>query len=177
MTLFFRRFLGALSLDPGAFEDIEASRSADVQAMVVLLAACAAGGIGAIGLGVTGPAGFVVSALIVLGAWLVWAGLIAALGTTAMADVDTRSDVHELLRVLGYAAAPGVFLAFAAMRSVAPLMVLLVIVWMIAAAVLGVRQALDFRSTARAAAVCVAAFVLSAGAMTAVALLFSRTVS
>jgi hypothetical protein len=177
MTLFFRRFLGALSLDAGAFEDIEASRNADMQAMAVLLAACAAGGIGAIGLGVTGAAGFVVSALLVLGAWLVWAGLIATLGTTAMADVDTRSDVHELLRVLGYAAAPGVFLAFAAMRAVAPLMVLLVIVWMIAAAVLGVRQALDFRSTARAAAVCVIAFVLSAGAMTAVALLLSRTVS
>ena len=74
MTLFLRRFLGALSLDAGVFEDIEASRNADLQAMAVLLAACAAGGIGAIGVGVTGAAGFLVSALMVLGAWLVWPG-------------------------------------------------------------------------------------------------------
>jgi hypothetical protein len=112
----------------------------------------------------------------VLGAWQVWVGLIATIGTAWLADTETRSDVHELLRVLGYAAAPGVFLAFAAMRPVAALMILVVAVWMIAAAVLGVRQALDYKTTLRAAAVCAMAFVFAVGAMAAVALLFSRSV-
>ena len=169
--------MGALSLDAGTFEDIEASRSADVQSIAIVAAVCAAGGVGAMGLGVSGLSGIVISALMVLGAWLVWVGLIAAIGTTTMAEPHTRSDVHELLRVLGYAAAPGLFLALAAMPAAAPLLISLVCVWLIASSVLAVRQALDYRSTARAVSVCVIAFLLSAGAMAAVALLFSTRVS
>ena len=50
MTLFFRRFIGALMLDADAFEDIEAHRDADMQSVVVLLMACGAGGMAAAGL-------------------------------------------------------------------------------------------------------------------------------
>lgn len=176
MAIFFSRFIGALALDPSAFEDIERDRHADLESMLVLLMACAAGGVGAIGAGDTSGGGFVIGAVMVLGAWLVWAGLIGAIGTTILADTQTRSDVHELLRVLGYATAPGVFLSLAAMRTAAPLLIVVVSAWIVAAAVLGVRQALDYRSTARAAVVCAAAFVIAAGAMAAVALLFSREV-
>jgi hypothetical protein len=47
---------------------------------------------------------------------------------------------------------------------------------MIAAAVVGTRQALDYSSTARAAAVCVAAWLLSFGVVVAIALGLSRSV-
>ena len=82
-----------------------------------------------------------------------------------------------MLRVLGYATAPGIFLALASMRSVAPLMIAIVCAWIVAAAVLGVRQALDYRSTARAVAVCAIALAVAVGAMAAVALLLSQNVS
>lgn len=177
MSMFFRRFVGVLALDAGALEDIEANRNADFQSIAVVLMACAAGGVGALGLGVSEASGIAVSALMVLGGWLVWVGLIATIGTTTMAEPQTRSDVHELLRVLGYAAAPGVFLALAAMPAAAPLLISIVCIWLIASTVIAVRQALDYRSTARAVAVCVIAFMLSAGAMTAVALLLSARVS
>lgn len=177
MTQFFRRFVGALALDAGAFEDIEASPAADAQSMLVVAAACVAGGIGAVGVGASGAAGFVIAAVMVLSAWLVWVGLIATIGTRMLPELETHSDVHELLRVLGFAAAPGVFLAFAAMRAAAPLMIAIVSIWMIAAAVIAIRQALDYRTTARAAAVCAIAFLTSAGALTLVALLLSATVS
>ena len=177
MAHLYRRFIGALALDAGAFEDIEANRNADMQSIAVVVAVCLAGGVGAMGLGVTGLTGVAISALMVLGAWLVWASVIALLGTTAMAERQTHSDVHELLRVLGYAAAPGVFLVFAAMRSVATLVISIVCIWMVAAAVVAVRQSLDYRTTVRAAGVCVMAFLLSAGAMTVIALLFSARVS
>ena len=48
---------------------------------------------------------------------------------------------------------------------------------MIASAVVGLRQALDYRSTGRAIAVCVAGCVVSLGVVAAVAALFTRTVS
>ena len=103
----------------------------------------------AIGSGLAGPGGFIAGAIVMLGGWLVWVAMIATIGTITLAEPQTHSDVHELLRVLGYAAAPGAFLALAVMRSAAPIVMAIVAVWMIAAAVLAVRQALDYRSTWR----------------------------
>jgi hypothetical protein len=177
MAQFFRRFIGALVLDAGAFEDIEADRRAAMQSAIVVAAVCLSGGFAMAGLGIAGAAGFVSGVLMALGAWLVWVVMIAALGPYAMAEPQTKSDFFEILRVLGFAAAPGVFIALAAMRAVTPLVVVAVVIWMMAAAVLGMRQALDYRSTARAAAVCVISWLLSFGVMAAIATLFTRTVS
>jgi hypothetical protein len=177
MPRFMMRLLGVLVLDPVAFEEIEADRRAAMQSVIVVAAVCLSGGFAAAGLEIAGAAGVVTGALMALGAWLVWVVLIAALGSYAMAEPQTKSDLPELLRVLGFAAAPGVFFALAAMRAVAPLVVVAVAIWMVAAAVLGLRQALDYRSTTRAAAVCVISWVLSFGVMAAIATLFTRTVS
>ena len=176
MTLFFRRFIGALALSPDAFEDIEADRRSAMQSVIVVIAACLAGGVGAVGFGAVGVSGFITGGVMVLGAWLVWVGVIAAVGTIPLAEPQTRSDAPELLRVLGFAAAPGVFLAFAAMRPAAPMIIVVVSLWMSAAAVIGVRQALDYQRTSRAVAVCALACVLSFGTMAAVALILSRPV-
>jgi len=177
MPRFMMRLLGVLVLDPVAFEEIEADRRAAMQSVLVVAAVCLSAGFAAAGLQIAGIAGFVSGVVMALGAWLVWVVLIATLGTYAMAEPQTKSDLPELLRVLGFAAAPGLFIAFAAMRAVTPFVVVAVAIWMVAAAVLGLRQALDYRSTARAAAVCVISWLLSFGAMAAIATLFTRTVS
>jgi hypothetical protein len=176
MVRFFRRFIGTLVLDAAAFEEVEADRGADLQSVLVVLAVCLAGGVAAMGLGLVGLAGFLTGAIVMLGGWVVWVGIIASIGTTTLAEPDTKSDAHEMLRVLGYAAAPGVFVVFAAMQAVAAVVIAIVSVWMIAAAVMAVRQALDYRSTARAAAVCVISFLVSVGFIFTIAMIFSRTV-
>ena len=177
MVVFFSRFVGALMLDPSVYEDVEADRRAGMQSVLVVLAVTLAGGVAGLGLGVVGMAGFVIGAILALGGWLVWVSLITTLGTTALAEPQTRSNAHELLRTLAYAAAPGVFLAFAAIRPAAPLVFVLVSIWMIAAAVVAVRQALDYRSTVRAAAVCTLAWLLAVAAMVAFAMLSTRRVA
>ena len=171
------RFLGALVLDASAYENVEADRRSNMQSVVVMMAVCVAGGIGAIGLGLTGVQGFVAGAIVLLGAWILWAVTIIALGTGAFAEPQTKSDVQELLRVLGFAAAPGVFLALAAMPTAAPMVFVNVAAWMIAAAVIGVRQALDYRSTTRAVVVCIAGALLAFGVMGAMVTVFTRKVS
>ena len=108
---------------------------------------------------------------------MVWALLISAIGTQLMPMPETRSNPAELLRTVGFAAAPGVFYVFAAMPIVAPFVVVLVSVWMIAATVLAVRQALDYKSTGRAIAVCGVAWLLSFGLTAAILMLFVRPVS
>jgi hypothetical protein len=177
MTTLLRRAIRALVLDAGVFEEVEADRSADWQSVAIVLLVCLAGGVAALGLGAVGVVGFVTGAVIALGGWVVWAAAIVTLGTMPLAEPQTRSNLHELLRVLGFAAMPGVFVAFAAMRAIAPLVLGIVGIWMIAAAALAVRQALDYRSTVRAIAVCVLAWALSFGAILIALLVTSRSVT
>jgi hypothetical protein len=171
-----RRLMGVLMLEASAYEEIEAHRTAGMQSVLVVLAVTAAGGIAGMGLGVIGVPGFVTGAVIALGGWLVWVSLIATLGTTTFAEPQTKSDARELLRTLGFAAAPGVFLVFAAMRAAAPFVFVLVSLWMIAAAVIAVRQALDFRSVTRAIAVCGLSWALSLGLVVLIAGMLTRPV-
>ena len=175
--VFFRRFIGALALDSMAFEDIEADRRAAMQSVLVVMLACAAAGVGALGLGVAGPAGFVTGMILALGAWLVWITFVAAIGTLTLPEPQTSSTLPELLRTLGFAAAPGVFLAFAALPSAAPLVIGVVIVWMIAADVIAMRQALDYRSTARAIAVAVSSWLLAVTLIAGMAAFLATRVS
>ena len=177
MTRFLSRFVGVLVLDPVAFEEIEANRHAAMQSVVVVVLVCLAGGLAAMGLGLVGPAGFVIGTIVSLGGWLVWVSVLTALGTIAMPETQTRSDLPELLRVLGFSSAPGVFLALAAMPPVAPLVMTIVLAWTIAAAVVGVRRALDYRSLPRAIALCIFSSMLAFGLVFAALMMFSRTVS
>ena len=124
--------MGVLVLDASTFEDIEADRRAAMQSVVVVWLVCLAGGVAALGLGLTGMAGFVSGVVISLGAWLVWAGLITSVGTLAVPEQNTNTDISEVLRVLGFAAAPAVFIAFAAMRAIAAPILMLVVAWTIA---------------------------------------------
>ena len=177
MALFLRRLIGALVLDPATYEDVEADRSAGMQAMAVVVLACVSGGFAAMGQGLVGLVGFVTGAIVVLGAWLVWVAVITTVGTITLAEAQTRSNARELLRTLSFATAPAMFLAFAAMRPAAPIVVTLVAAWMTAAAVIGVRQALDYRSTLRAVAVCGLGLLIAFGMMFAVSMVFSQRVS
>jgi hypothetical protein len=177
MTLFLKRFMGVLVLDLSTFEEIEADRRAAMESVVVVLLVCLAGGFAALGLGLAGIGGFVVGAVVWLGAWLVWAALITTVGTVALPESKTKSNLREVLRVMGYAAAPGVFLVFAAMRTAAALVLTLVTAWMMASAVIAVRQALDYRSTSRAIAVCVLAWLMSFGVLWGTLMIFTTKVS
>ena len=177
MNVFLRRFIGALVLDASAFEDIEADRSAALQSLAVVMIAAAAGGVAALGLGLVGATGFIAGAIVVAGGWLVWVAMISVIGTVALREPQTRSGMAELLRTLGFATAPGILLVFAAIRPAAAIVGAIVSLWMIAAAVLAMRQALDYRGTTRAIVVCVVGWLLSAVVIASVAAIFSRTVS
>ena len=176
MTLFIRRFIGALVLDAGAYEDIESDRRAGPSAVLVIALACAAGAFAGKSLSIAGSPGFAIAMAMMLGWWIVWAMLITAIGTRLLPEPQTRSNPSELLRSIGFAAAPGTLYAFAAIPVAAPYVLVLVSAWMIAATVIAVRQALDYTTTWRAAAVCVIAWLLSFGVIAAAGVMFTARV-
>jgi outer membrane lipoprotein SlyB len=145
------RVTGVLKLNPSVFEDIEADSKASIQAFGVVVLASAAAGLGS-GL-VGGPGAIVRETLGAVVGWLMWAGVTYVLGARLMPEPTTRTDMGELLRVIGYSYAPSFFSIFSALPLVGWMVRSLVAFWLLATTVLAVRQALDYTSTLRAFAV------------------------
>ena len=148
---FGRRVAGVLRLDGATFEDIEADRSATGQALAVVLLATVAAGLGA-GLAL-GPWALVRGALAAVIGWVMWAAVTFILGARLLPEPQTRTDMGELLRVIGFSYAPNLFaiLVFVPVLGVAVQVV--VAFWLLATMIVAVRQALDYRSTLRAVGV------------------------
>ena len=148
---FADRVKGVLFLDVKTFEEIEADKTANGQALVVVIAASLAAGLGAgIQLGVIGLLRETIGALV---GWVMWAGVTWVIGSKLLPEPQTRTDMGELLRVIGFAYAPQLFAFFAFIPFLSGIVSTVVAFWLLAASILAVRQALDYVSTLRAAAV------------------------
>jgi len=148
---FGQRLTGVLRLDASTFEEIEADRNATPEALGVVVVASLAAGIGA-GL-LFGPAALARETVGALVGWVMWAGVTYVIGTRVLPEPETRTDLGELLRVIGFSYAPNLFGFFAFVPGVGRFVRMIVAFWLLAATVVAVRQALDYRSTARAFAV------------------------
>jgi hypothetical protein len=173
MRTFAQRFLGALRLDAAVYEEVEADRGATTQALLVVALSSLAGGLSMSGLGARGLMVGTISALI---GWLAWATLIYVLGARLLPEPQTRADVGELLRTIGFASAPGVLRAVGFLPGFAWPIFLITSVWMLAAMVVGVRQALDFTTLKRAIAVCAVGWLLVIVAAVVIGVTFAPTV-
>ena len=131
------RILGAVMLDATVYREVEHDASATGQAAgVVVIAALAAlvGGTEAAG---GGPVAGVVGAL---AGWLIWGAVAYLVGDKLLGGTASWG---ELLRTLGFAQAPGILFAAAAMPFVGWLVEALVSLWIVAAVVVALREALD----------------------------------
>ena len=164
MTTFPHRLMGASVLDVDTYEEVEADRGATSQALLVVLASSLAGGIGASGfihdreMLVQGV--FIWSAISLI-AWAAWALLVFEIGGRLLPEPETSVDVGELMRTIGFSAAPGMLRVFGVIPEIATPVFILTTVWMLVSMVVAVRQALDYRSTARAVGVCAIGLALA----------------
>ena len=148
---FANRVKGVLALNVKTFEEIEADTTANAQALLVVVAASVAAGLGAgVRLGIIGLLRETLGALI---GWVMWAAVTWLIGSKLLPEPQTRTDMGELLRVIGYAYAPNLFAFFAFIPALGVVVSTIVAFWLLAATIIAVRQALDYVSTVRAAAV------------------------
>jgi hypothetical protein len=163
MARFFWRLTGAAMLNAEAYEDVESDESATIQAMGVVLLSSLAAGVGALGPRASQPSALIVISLIALTVWTVWALLTFEIGTWLLPSPETRATPGELLRTIGFATAPGIFRIAGIIPSIRVAVFAITAVWMLAAMIVAVRQALDYSSTARAVAVCGLGWALALG--------------
>lgn len=159
MASLTERMLGAAKLDPATYEEVESDATATPQAMLVVVLANLAAGIGVareLGFG-----GLVVATLISLVGWLVWAFVAYFVGTRLLPGPRTQADIGQLLRTIGFSATPGLIRVLGIVPGLDWLVSLVAALWMVAAMVVAVRQALDYDTTGRAVAVCAIGFVIN----------------
>lgn len=168
MIVYVYRLMRAVVLDRGVFEDVEHDTRAMPQAVLTVLLSSLAAGIGAGGL--AGPSWQTLAGVtgVALVTWVAWAELVRQVGTRWWPGSAASVDSGQLLRTLGFAAAPGLLQVFAILQPVAIPVFVASWIWMLAAMVVAVRQAFDFTETWRAAATA----ALSLGLAVALAAIF-----
>jgi hypothetical protein len=174
-SLYLRRFAGAMALDPAAYEDVEADRGATIQACATVLLASVAEGVAMRAW--LGPGAVALMAAVALLGWAAWALLTFEVGARILPGARTHSDVGELLRTLGFAAAPGCIAFLSLVPGLAMPILVFSRTWMLLAMVVAVRQALDYTSTWRAVAVCALGWLLTSAMIFGVALFRPTPVS
>ncbi|HKW03615.1 MAG TPA: YIP1 family protein [Vicinamibacterales bacterium] len=165
MASFQDRVIGALKLQPNTFEEVENDASATGQAATVVVAAAISGGLvgliwlGALGLG--SAIGFFILGLVLkLVGWGVGSWVLLMVGTKLMPGKNTQADLGQLLRVTGFACAPGLLGILAVVPILGILIGLALAIWQLIAMVIGVKQALEYDDTVKAVIVCVIAWVI-----------------
>lgn len=160
MTTFMNQMIRAAKLDVHLYEEVEADGNATRPAMVVVLLASLAAGVGSIGS--MGLGGILFGTLAALAGWYIWAYLTYFIGTRLLPEAQTEADLGQLLRTTGFSSAPGLIRVLGIIPGLGSLVFAVASVWMLVTMVVAVRQALDYESTWRAVGVCAIGWLIQA---------------
>jgi hypothetical protein len=147
------RIIGVLKLDANVYEEIEADESATSQAAIVVAIVAIVGGL--IGGGISAAMGgsflgsFLSQLLSAFIGWFIWSAVTYFVGTSLFGG---KATMGEMLRVLGFAQAPGIL-------SIIPVCGSFVgWIWTLACTFIAIRQGLDL-DNGKAAMTAVIAFI------------------
>ncbi|MFZ5907923.1 MAG: hypothetical protein ACOYVJ_11065 [Nitrospirota bacterium] len=158
MADFKNRVIRAAKLDVRLYEEVEADTGAFRQAMLVVVMASVAAGIGTFRYG--GLIGIFLGTFGALIGWFVWAYLTFFIGTKLLPENQTSASPGELLRTVGFSSSPGIIRVLGIIPGVTEIVMFGASIWMLIAMVIAVRQALDYRSTFRAVGVCIIGWIV-----------------
>ncbi|MCD6152413.1 MAG: YIP1 family protein [Syntrophobacterales bacterium] len=157
-NLYFNRIIRAAKLDANLYEEVEADKGALGQAAGVVVLSSIAAGIGAAT--TAGFNGILLGTLMALIGWCVWAYIAYLVGTKILPEPQTRADYGELLRTIGFSSSPGLIRVLGIIPGLLWAVSMIASIWMMAAMVIAIRQALDYKSTFRAVGVCIIGWII-----------------
>lgn len=140
---FVDRLVGALRLNPATYEDVENDTNATTQALLVVVLAAIATGIGAAG-GDDAGSGFIGGILAGILGWVAFSIFAYFVGASLFATSSTSATIGQVLRTIGFAQAPKLLLVLAFIPVFGWIVALVAWVWFLAASVIALRHAFDF---------------------------------
>ncbi len=169
MASLTERMIRAARLDPEIYEEVEEDSNAMGQAMAVVVMSSVAAGIGGSHFNLTA---LFFGVLAALAGWYIWAFLTFLIGTRLLPEPQTRADMGQMLRTIGFASSPGLIRIFAFLPVLGGFVSVIAWFWMLAAMVVAVRQALDYRGLGRALGVCLIGWLVQVALAIAVVAVF-----
>jgi hypothetical protein len=148
--------IGAARLDVHTYEEVEHDQSATQQSLLVVVIVAISGGIGGLGAGGAGGDfifGLIAGIVYSLASWALAALITFWVGTKLLGTPETQASWSQLARTIGFAQTPLVLQVFGFIPFIGIFIVIAANIWRLAATVVAVRQALDYRSTLRAVGV------------------------
>jgi hypothetical protein len=130
------------------------------QALIVVFIYSMASAYGTFGR--TGVTGINIGMITTLMGWYVWAFSTYIIGARILPESRTEPDRKAVMRAVGFASAPGVLRVLGFMQDLGLVVLAIATLWMVAAATVGVRQALNYESIPRALGVCIIGLLISA---------------
>lgn len=147
------RVIGVLKLDVNTYEEIEADESATSQAAIVVAVVAIVGGL--IGGGISAAMGgsflgsFLSQLIGAFVSWFIWSAVTYFVGTSLF---NGQADLGQMLRVLGFAQAPGIL-------GIIPVCGAFIgWIWTLACTFIAIRQGLDLDNQ-NAALTAIVAFI------------------
>ena len=168
-SVFINRIIRACKLDVSLYEEVEADKSATLQAALVVVLSSLAAGVGALQLGVSN---FLLAPALSLLSWYVWAYIIYFVGVKLLGGPKTKSNHGELLRTIGFSSAPGLIRVFGVTPDLMTVTFIGSAFWMLACMVVAVKSALDYESLWKALGVVIVAWLFQAFFLFLVIVLF-----
>lgn len=157
MATFPERIIRAAKLDTRIYEEVEANPAALNQAVLVVILSSLA--LGVVSVGRPDSPGLLAGTAFALIAWFLWAYITYFIGTRVLPMPQTDATWGQLLRTTGFAAAPGILRILGILPLFGSLILWIINIWMLAAMIIAVRQALDYTNTFRAVAVCLIGWI------------------
>ncbi|MCP4292417.1 MAG: hypothetical protein GY780_11365 [bacterium] len=147
----------AAKLEPGFYNEIAQNEDSMGAAVTVVVIVSAAAGIGA---ALAGPAGLIGGAVMALLGWVLQAALAYVVGTKLIPDPDTRCDLTAVLRVTGFATAPGVLAVVGIVPGFGWLVGVVASLWQLAAFVVAIRVVMNFDGNGKAIMVVIIGWIV-----------------
>jgi hypothetical protein len=159
MKLFFIRAFRAARLDATVFDEVIENSKLMTQAIIVVFIYGIAVSYGTFGR--AGVAGINSAIFITLIGWYIWAFSTYIIGVRLFPETGTTADRKAFMRAMGFASSPGWLRILGLVPEIGGAVFAVISVWMVVAAVVAVKKALDYTSTQRAAAITVVCWILS----------------
>jgi hypothetical protein len=144
-----------MKLQASTFEEIEHDVSAISQAAAVVAAVAVSRAIGLIYFGIRF---FLMTLVMAFIGWVVGSAVLWIVGTRLLPGKTTEADLPQMMRVVGFAQAPGIFAILAIIPFLGVLIGLVIAIWTLVALVIAVKQALDYDDVFKAIIVCLIAW-------------------
>lgn len=135
-----RRAKDVMTFNTRTYEEIVRDPSATTEAAIVVATVAIASGLGQLFDGAGALMGAVIAMLL---GWVISAAVIYYVGTRITGKQGTGNSVERVMRIVGYAAIPGIFALFTGLWLVGWIFATVIFFWLLVTMILAIRASMD----------------------------------